>query len=99
LCILKEVQGSTEDDPFDAIFVTFAEGLPYSLFFRGLACDAYSSSSTVRSRRILLDFTKLDAFRGDVMPSISKIKETPKCSIWIGLGDLEKGKIGGIGRR
>jgi len=82
---LEQVEGSAEDDPFDAVLVSLTEGLPNSFFLGGFTSDADAGAATVGTWWVLLDLTKLDSLWGDVMTSISKIEHAPESGIWIGL--------------
>lgn len=99
--VLQEIEGSTENNPFDAIFVTLTEGLPDGLFFGSLSSDTYpcATAGAIRAGGILLDLAKFDTLWWDVMASISKVEHGPEGSIGIGLGNLEERKIRRIRRR
>lgn len=91
--ILEEVQSSAEDYPFDTIFIPFAQSLPHSLFFGGLARDADPGTSTIGTWRVFLDLTKLNTFGGYVVACVGKIKHAPEGGVWVRLRDLKEGKI------
>lgn len=91
--ILKEIQCSTQHNPFNAIFIPFAERLPDSFLLWSLASNADTSTTTVGPRRVLLNLAKLDTLRRYVVSSISKVEHAPESSIRIGLRDLEEREI------
>ena len=82
---LEQVEGSTEDDPFDTVLVSLTEGLPNGLFLGGFTGDADAGAATVGPWWVLLDLAKLDSLWGDVMTSISEIEHAPEPGIGIGL--------------
>jgi hypothetical protein len=82
---LEQVEGSTEDDPFDTVLVSLTEGLPNRFFLGRFTGDADAGAATMGTWWILLDLAKLDSLWGYVMASISKIEHAPESGIWIGL--------------
>jgi hypothetical protein len=88
--ILKKIEGGAEYNPFNAVFVSFSQGLPYGLLFWRFSSDTDPRTSAVW---IFLNFTEFDAFGGDVVPSIRKIKHTPESGIRVWFRYLEKREI------
>lgn len=95
--VLEEIECSTQDYPFYAIFVALTERLPHGLLLRGLARDTDPRATSVRAGRVLLDFPKLDALGWDVVARIRKVEQTPEGGVGIGLADLEEGEVGRVG--
>jgi len=83
--IIQQIKCCAEDDPFYAVLVALSQGLPDGLFLGRFSCDAYSSSTTVWTRWILLYLSKLDALWGYVVTSIGKVEHAPEGSIGVGL--------------
>lgn len=99
--LLKQVESCAQDYPFDTILVAFAKGLPYGLFFGGFSSDTDPSSAAscpICRSRILLDLSKFNPLRWDIVSRVGKIEHTPKPSIWVRLGNLKQGKIWGVRR-
>jgi len=81
--VVEKIESSTENNPFNAIFVSFTQGLPYSLFLRSFACAADSGAAAVGSRWVLLDLAELNALGRDIMASICKVKHAPEGGVWV----------------
>src|SRR5882757_9798856 len=96
--VLKKVQCSAENDPFDTILVSLSQGLPHRLFLGCFPSDANSSTATIRAWGILLYLSKFNALWGYIMTSIGKVEHAPESCHRVRYGDLEEWEIGRIWR-
>lgn len=97
---LEKVEGGTQNNPFDAVLVSFAKGLPNSLLFGCFPCytDTSAASASVRVGWVFLDLSKFDSLGRDVVTSVCKVEHGPEASIGIWFGDLEEREVRRVGR-
>jgi hypothetical protein len=91
--LLEKVQSGAENDPFDAVFITIAEGLPDSFLLRRLARDGDSCATSPGAGRVLLDTAKLDPLGRNEMARICEIEHAPELGVWIGFRNLEEREV------
>ena len=87
---LEEVERRAKDDPLHTVFVPFSQRLPDCLFLRRLSCDADSRTSSIGTRRILLDLAEFYPLGWDVMPGIGEIEHAPELRIRVRFRNLEE---------
>ena len=95
--VLEQIQGRAEHDPFNTIFVSFTQCLPYCLLFWRLSGDAYPSPTAIRAWGVLLYFTELNTFGRYIVSGIGEVEHTPKRRVWIRFGNLEEREICRVG--
>lgn len=90
---LEEIESCAEDDPFDTVLVTLAEGLPDRLLLWRLSRDGDPCATAVRTGRVLLYLSEFDALWRDVVAGIGKVEHAPESSVRVRFGDLEEGEV------